>query len=116
MRRPHGRTLPAIQYWVQRETGWNSGYRAFHATGVTEMSIEWWSHFGWGTPDEKCAASLKKWLKRHYKPKPKGFMESVFLAVLLQVMINVIAAMISDWLLSDDEARQSILIVPEDKQ
>jgi hypothetical protein len=43
-------------------------------------------------------------------------MESVFLAVLLQVMINVIAAMISDWLLSDDEARQSILIVPEGKQ
>jgi len=40
-------------------------------------------------------------------------MESVFLAVLLQVMINVIAALISDWLLGDDDARQSLLIVPE---
>ena len=115
-RRPHGRSLAAIQYWVQRETGWQTGHRGRHANEITQLSIEWWAHFGWGTKDKKCAAALKKWLRRRYKPKPKGFIESVFLAVMLQVMINVIAAMISEWLLTDHEARQRIVLVPEDSQ
>ena len=114
-RRPHGRTLPAIQYWVQRETGWTSGHRATHANGVPEAAIQWWSHFGYGTPDERCTDALKAWLKRRYRPKPKTFVESVFLAVMLQVIINVVAAMITEWLLSDREARNSLIIVPEEK-
>ena len=115
-RRPHGRSLAAIQYWVQRETGWQTGHRGRHANEITQLSIEWWAHFGWGTKDKKCAAALKKWLRWRYKPKPKGFIESVFLAVMLQVMINVVAAMISDWLLSDHDARRSIVLVPEDSE
>ena len=113
MKVPHGTTVPAIQYWVQRNTGWSDGLRRKHADGVTEASIQWWSHFGWGTPDERCEKSLKKWLKRRYKPKPAGFVESVFLAVMLQVIINVVAGLISRWLLGDPGARRSILILPE---
>ena len=114
LRQPHGRTLPAIQYWVQRETGWATGYRATHANGLTEAAMQWWSHFGYGTPDDRCTDSLKEWLRRRYRPKPKKFMEAVFLTIMLQVMINVISAMISEWLLADKEARQAIVLVPED--
>ncbi len=73
---------------------------------MTEAAIQWWSHFGYGTPDERCTDALKAWLKRRYRPKPKTFVESVFLAVMLQVIINVVAAMITEWLLSDREAAE----------
>lgn len=102
-----------IQSWVRNKLEY-SGERAAMADLATEKALEWWVRagdvkygVGFAAATERQRKDARKECKSYIKANYKryGFIWSLLLSILLQVVISAVAKIIVDWLFSKMEPR-----------
>lgn len=108
--KPHGYSLSSIQYWTRSESKF-SGRKADLSDYLTGEAMAWWAARPYGNggfPDKDTARTE---LKKHLKSKVRdrhGFVWSILLGVVVNVVISIVAKMIIEWLFSDDREQRIV--------
>jgi len=116
---PESFDLTAVQAWVCRELKY-SGRKEEMANTATERALEWWIRKGdpkytYGLQQETLRSSAKdRWRKDAYKeckayvhetPQRYGFIWSILLSLMMNIIISAVANLIIKWLFSDEKPR-----------
>ena len=122
---PTSYELTAVQEWVCRKLKY-SGQKEEMANAAVERALEWWvrngdSTYAYSLQQDSIRSSAKaRWKKAAYKecktyihdtPKRYGFIWSILLSLVLNIVISAVARIIVDWLFSEKSARTHYAVV-----